>query len=103
MKDARNDHKDATTTDSSARWRLAMLDPAHPITPFFDHDPERVLGALAAIGQSGGKVSSRDTLYRAAGESQLRGYRDGCSRRTSSGRIPLDSATSRPHFDACEK
>jgi hypothetical protein len=54
-----------------------VLDPAHPITDFFDHDPERVLRSLPAIEQSSGKVSSLDTLYRQAGEIQLRGHRDG--------------------------
>lgn len=54
-----------------------MLDPAHPITPFFDDDPERVLASLPAIEQSSGAVHDLDTLYRAAGETGLRGSRGG--------------------------
>jgi hypothetical protein len=54
-----------------------VLDPAHPITAFFDDDPERVLASLGAIDASSGKLSSLDTLYRLAGEVGLRGHRDG--------------------------
>lgn len=54
-----------------------MLDPAHPITDFFDHDSERVLRSLPAIERSSGRVSSLDTLYRNRGETGLRGARDG--------------------------
>jgi len=54
-----------------------VLDPAHPITAFFDDDPDRVLASLPAIEHSSGKVSDRDTLYRKRGETELRGSRDG--------------------------
>ncbi len=54
-----------------------MLDPAHPITAFFDDDPERVLASLPAIERSSGRVKDLDTLYRKAGERELRGHRDG--------------------------
>ena len=29
-----------------------MLDPAHPVTPFFSHDPSEVLASLRAIAHS---------------------------------------------------
>ncbi len=54
-----------------------MLDPAHPITAFFDDDPERVLASLPAIESSSGRVKDLDTLYRTVGEHELRGHRDG--------------------------
>ncbi|MFN0246851.1 MAG: hypothetical protein ACKV2T_08070 [Kofleriaceae bacterium] len=54
-----------------------MLDPAHPITAFFDDNPERVLASLPAIEHSSGLVKNLDTLYRKAGEPELRGHRDG--------------------------
>jgi hypothetical protein len=54
-----------------------VLDPAHPITAFFDEDPARALASLPAIAASSGKVSSLDTLYRKPGEAGLRGHRDG--------------------------
>lgn len=54
-----------------------MLDPAHPISDFFHHDPERVLASLAHLEASRGAVTSTDTLFRKPGESQLRGYRNG--------------------------
>lgn len=54
-----------------------MLDPAHPITPFFDDDPERVIASLPAIESSSGKVHRLDTLFRKMGERELRGERDG--------------------------
>lgn len=54
-----------------------MLDRAHPITAFFEDDPELVLASLPAIEQSSGKVSSLDTLFRKAGERELRAHRDG--------------------------
>ncbi|NOU27472.1 MAG: hypothetical protein HOO96_06135 [Polyangiaceae bacterium] len=52
-----------------------MLDPTHPVTAFFDHDPERVLASLPGLEQSSGAVTSFDTRER-QGES-LRGMRDG--------------------------
>lgn len=55
----------------------AVLDTEHPITPFFDDKPERVLASLAAIERSNGKVSSMETLHRVRGEQQLRGHRNG--------------------------
>jgi hypothetical protein len=54
-----------------------VLDPNHPITDFFDDDPERVLASLPAIERSHGKLTSPDTLYRKRGEREVRGERGG--------------------------
>jgi hypothetical protein len=54
-----------------------VLDPAHPITAFFDDDPEVVMGSLPAIEASSGEVSNLNTLFRRPGEEGLRGYRHG--------------------------
>src|SRR5687767_3072357 len=52
-----------------------MLDAAHPITGFFDHDPERVLASLPALEQSSGAVTGFDTRMRQNGV--LRGMQGG--------------------------
>jgi hypothetical protein len=54
-----------------------MLDPAHPITPFFDDDIDRVLASLAHIAGSSGPISSTDTLWREAGKPDLKAARGG--------------------------
>ncbi len=56
-----------------------MLGPTHPITAFFlDDDPDRVLATLAQVEErSSGAVTSIETLFRTAGESELRGHKNG--------------------------
>src|SRR5687768_13760685 len=54
-----------------------MLDPTHPISAFFSHDPNEVLASLPSIARSSGAVTEAEALERRVGETGLVGARNG--------------------------